>query len=626
MIYTCESCGAWFGGDQLREAMKNNETLITCEYCHQTTQFRDIQQSRIAKGYDFLSIGEFGSAKNLFLSSIHECESKQKKPSPDAYLGCALCDFNVRTVFDESDPNKLAPPQFIFYRSCGSETVFSQSFYYRSALQDHQEGDRTVSEDEKARIRSYGETIDAVFRYYDEIAEERNHANYDVFIAYEDEPIDGASNQGFKVALRVRNDLPDFIRNVFLPNIEDYDNDKLRYEAAILYAIEHSKCMLVIADNDIDMRLTGTYMRYFYSHDYKGKLLGFIRYLDRIPIALRDHEVAKNVFDIDKGKEGYCRFVSDNVGHLYEDSPVLCPICHKNKIRAGEEMCEECRNSGPEEDEGQAEADHRIYVPLPNGQFKFGHYPQSKENDPKVLAYFDRYEKPTPLDNKDWQPMFYSKKTGRPHTWFRDEDFNGRRYRAVYFTRFREPFSAQPSDVPAVGQMLNGYTPQKLYVFSFSPIIWNSIEQSARRATLCANQALESRAFNDALEAGEWDYSSLRVWLNSEFLYTAFDENQREALFTMSDGGDKVFLVDFEIDRSFFKRRGRFVAGSDYYKCIGGMCRKFGVQNYWVLANLNGATDKNAAAVVFPENQEEISSMSSDSTSVAVLPKVILSL
>lgn len=622
MIYTCENCSAWFSGELLRAAMARNETLITCPYCGRTTQFRDMQQSRIAKAYDFLSIGEFGAAKNLFLSSIRECESNNRTPSPDAYLGCALCDFSVRTVFSESDPNKLTPPQFIFYRSCDDETVFSQSASYRAALRNKAEGDPAALEEESARIRGYGETIDAVFRYYHEIATERNNANYEVFIAYEDEPIDGAANQGYKVATKVYNDLPDSIEDVFLPDIENYDNNKLRYEAAILYAIEHSNCMLVIADNDIDMRLTGTYLRYFYSHDFKGKQLGFVRYLDKIPIALSDHEVAKNIFDIDKGKDGYCRFVCENNKKIY--------------YGGGEEEShtdDGYTNTDPEEDEERESATdsdrngENIYKPLPNGQFKFGYYPQRKEDNPEVLAHFDSYEKPSPLDSKDWQPMFYSKKTGRPYTWFRDEDFNGKRYRAIYFTRFREPFSVQPSDVPAKEQKVNGYMPQNLYVFAFSPIVWNSIEQSVHRATLCANQALDSRPFNDSAMAGGWDFSSIRAWLNNDFLYTAFDDNQRAALFTIGEGDDKVFLVDFEIDRQLFKKRGRSVLGSDYYKCIGGMCREYGVQNYWVLADFDSGTDERAAVVFpVPDKPPEVSAMSVDSTSVAVLPKVILTL
>lgn len=622
MIYTCEGCGAWFSADLLREAMAKNETIITCPYCKATTQFREMQQSRIAKAYDFLSIGEFGSAKTLFLSAIDESKRRKRAPSPDAYLGCALCDFSVRTVFSESDPNKLEPPQFIFYRGSGFEQQFTESYYYRMAIESNGEGDAAALREENDRIRGYGNEIDKIFEYYQEIAYTRKNENYSVFIAYEDEPDDGSANQGYRVATRVYNDLPAIKdKSPFLPDIENYDNDKLRYEAAILYAIEHSNCMLVIADNDIDMRLTGIYLRYFYGHDFNGGRLGFIRYLDKIPIALRDNQAAENVFDIEDGNRGYSRFVMENNGLTRQEPPEPDP----DDPDGGKGKKGHGGPGKPPEETAKPREGNGIYVPLPNGQFKFGHYPQQLVKDEAVIAHFDAYEKPSPLDSKDWQIMFYSKKTGRPYTWFRDEEFQGQKYRAIYFTRFRDVFCVQPSDIPAKEQKVNGFMTQNLYVFAFAPIIWNSIEQSVRRATLCANQALDSRAFNDTALANGWEFSSIRTWLNNEFFYTAFDEKQRDALFMMGEGEDKVCLVDTQIDTALFRKKERPVLGSDYFRCIGGMCREYGVQNYWVLADFVNTSDEEAA-VVFPERQGEISAMSVDNTSVAVVPKVILTL
>ena len=620
MIYTCEGCGAWFSGDLLRKAIENNDPVITCPYCGATTQFSKVQESRIAKGYDFLSVGEFGNAMSMFKSAIAEAKRHQKSPSPDAYLGCALCDFSIRTVFDEADVNKLDPPQFIFHTARDIKIDFTQSEHYKNALNSLSgDMDQSVYTEESARIRQYANTIDTFFDHYRAIARERNNENYHVFIAYEDDPLDEASKMGYPFAIRVRNNLPDAINNIFLPEIENYNNDLLLYEAAILYAIEHSNCMLVIADNNIDLRLTNIYTRYYYNHGYNGKQLGFIRYLDKIPIALRDNQAADNVFDYDdNGGDDYCEFVCVNNRIVYSRG--------QSSSGVSETVTDVVIPELPEMDEKMTDGDLKgSYKALPGGQFAFGSYPQRRVMEEDVIAHFNEYEKPSPLDSKGWQPMFFSKKTGRPTTWCRDEAYNGKKYRAVYFTRPREPYSVQPSDSTPREQLQQGYTPSVVYVFAFAPLIWNSIEQSLWRATLCANQGIDSREFNRFDMTSDWESSSIRAWLNQDFLMTAFSEEEREALFTLQDGEDKVFLIDKDADWNKVKKSRRAVLGSDYFKCIGGMCRDYGVNAYWILADDENKSYQEAA-VVYPAMNGQISSQYVDNTVVAVVPKIILNL
>ena len=106
---------------------------------------------------------------------------------------------------------------------------------------------------------------------------------------------------------------------------------------------------------------------------------------------------------------------------------------------------------------------------------------------------------------------------------------------------------------------------------------------------------------------------------------TAFSEEEREALFTLQDGEDKVFLIDKDADWNKVKKSRRAVLGSDYFKCIGGMCRDYGVNAYWILADDENKSYQEAA-VVYPAMNGQISSQYVDNTVVAVVPKIILNL
>lgn len=621
MIYTCEHCGAWFSGDMIKRAIAANETIIVCKSCGQVTQFREVQESSIARGYNSLSLGEFNNAMSLFSSAIADSKKFNKAPSPDAYLGYALGQWRVQTIFSEADPNKLNLPQLVCHTH--NEMYFSDNANYLLALQcSDRGGDERGNEftEEGNRLRKYAETIDAIKDHYEE--EERRHGNgfsYSVFISYEDEPEDGESNQGYTYAKKVKNALPPQVADrVFLPDIEDpqYMNDKLRYEAAILYAIHHSKCMLVIADNNIDFRLTNIYSRYYFANGYDGNKLGFVRYLDRIPIRLPDEKAAGNIFDFDSNKEGFRSFVAEN-NNIIINGPTPGPIGEPPKGDGKTDPTDT-----PPEVIDPPKPGEKVWRRLSGGQIAFGSYPQKRVvDDPEVLAYFNQFPVPSFRDSKDWIPLYISRRTQRPYTWYRDGTVNGKRYRAVYFTRPRDVFSVQSdSDTPAREQKKQGYYPETVHVFAFRPIIWKTIEQSMRRAVLHANCGIDSMEFNSAGLGNEWESSTIRQWLNSTFLETAFNEEEREHIFY--DGDDRVFLMDRDIDIEDFTVKKRVVLGSDYCKCLGGMCRQTGVNSYWVFARDN--CPEGEAVVTYPG--EGISSQYVDSTIVAIVPKINLNL
>lgn len=620
MIYTCQHCGAWFSSDSIRAAVKNNETLITCKYCGHDTEFRQIQSSHIARGYDHLCVGDFYLAMVEFNLAIDDSTARQKQPSPDVYFGCALAQFRVQTIFKEDDPNRLEVPQ-LFCQKC-NEMDFADSTYYRKALEILQKtADQTNFVDELTKFQKSQETIDTIKDKYMAIARSKpDDFKYGAFIAYEDVVAPGSYNRGFEVAHKVRNALPSEIKDVFLPDIYDYNQDELYYEAAILYALDHSKCMLVITDDSIDSRLNRLYSSY-YLNEYNGrkdrepgKNLGFVRYCGHITITLPDKTYAeKNVFDLED-KQGYIDFVSYN-NNIYV-----------NRNRGGDVIVEEPQalEEITYNNEEAYVGDQTLYHVLPGGQFAFGHYPQRRVATREVEEFFAKFERPTPSNSGNWQVMFVNRK-GIPYTWYRDEEFNGEKYRGVYFMKYREAYSVQESDATGSNlQKAHGYKPMRAYCFQFEPLIWDVEDMSTDNVVLVASKGIDAREYNSVAMDSEWEHSSVKEWLNQDFMADAFIADEQKYLCSLGgDNPDKVFLMDRKYDKEFYHNRHNIILGSDYYKCLGGMGER-GINSCWIIDHSNHAY--NEASVLCPDAHYNVTSTYVDSTMVAVLPKIILKL
>ncbi len=626
MIYTCQHCGAQFSVEHIREALGRKENFIQCRYCNQITDFGEVRKSSIARGYDHLSEGDFNLAMQSFSRAIGEASQRKRKASPDAYLGYALAQFRVQTIFRDDDPNRIEEPRLICHQCNEGDLIDNRNF--RDALSALEEGaDGMVASAETQRLMKFADTVDGIRARYNEIAEEKPRGfRYGMFIAYEDEPEDRESEEGRTYADKVNNNRPDGVRNVFLPDIEDYDNDPLSYEAAILYAIDNSACMVVITDNNIDHRLTNIYTRYYLKHKDGASRLAFVRFCDKINIPLPDQSLAENVWDIDifdgdayvssskcDGRNRFNKFVCDCNGVIYRS--VSAPPAP-----------EKPRAETPEEDEfvwaEEPAGEKQVYRLLPGRQFEFGSYPQRREEDERIVDFFREFDRPSADDPRGWTVMFRNR-TGKAYTWYRDETVGGKRYRAVYFTKFRDVYSVQDSDARAHEQRVQGYMPGRVYCFAFMPLIWNAVEMSPRKATLCTDLGIESREFNCSDLAHDWEYSTIRTWLNGEFLETAFTEEEQQALYFDDSGEDRVFLMEKDFDERGYDSR-RAILGSDYFKCIGGMCSTQGINSYWI--NSHDVESAEEAAVVYPTSEGRLASSFVDSTLVAVIPKIVLKL
>ena len=85
---------------------------------------------------------------------------------------------------------------------------------------------------------------------------------------------------------------------------------------------------------------------------------------------------------------------------------------------------------------------------------------------------------------------------------------------------------------------------------------------------LISNYALDCQKYNDAYKSVTWETSSIRKWLNEDFINTAFSASEKKAISTTTvknednkraggDGGndtkDKVFLLNINEAKKYFK-------------------------------------------------------------------------
>lgn len=644
MIHNCQHCGAWFTADEINKALKNKDLLITCRFCALDNEIGSIRSSNVDSGFERLKMGDFYDASVYF--SYAKDEAKRYKSDKtgashevtyDAYIGEAMAQSLVQVIYAEDDPEHQNLPRIICHKCNEQYLADNDSFIKaRADIMRELRHDSQSLNDEIARLDFYEKYVDGIKEEYERIKEESRGKEYSVFIAYEDDP-DLFSHSGYETAIKIKNNLPDELaKGVFLPDMEDYgsaDNveDRIKYEAAILYAIVNSNCMLVVCDDSIDSRLIDLYTRfYFHNNKCKGKKganLAFIRYCGKVNITLPDKTLAQsNVFDFNDVSK-YNDFALNKNGYLSFGGGIQ------------EDPTEGTEEIDPGEIETLSNDSHvdltKPYIFLEKKSkakfLLFGSYPQHHVTDTDVTEYFEKFDKPDFDEDNGWN-VLYKDRYGYAYTWYRDETVNGKRYRGIYFMDYREVYSVQDSDIDPSEQRAYKYLPRRVHCFAYSPIVWQIAEMSSDMAVLVSALAIDSMEYNNHDMTSDWNVSTLHSWLNSVFYNTAFTEEEKQylRLYAGSSEDDKVYLLDRKssFDKNFYKHQAH-LSGSDYYRCIGG--QGSGIYNdptascYWINVD-DDDLDPNQAMTVHPGNRVYVCNQYVDCSTVAVVPKIILKL
>ena len=269
---------------------------------------------------------------------------------------------------------------------------------------------------------------------------------------------------------------------------------------------------------------------------------------------------------------------------------------------------------GYEEEEVYVRVDEDGNESVTGEYILFGSYPQTKVTDTSIISALGEFDEST------WTSYgYYIEGEVSDYMYYIDKEYNGERYRGVYFTSYRPYGTTDSGSASDTNQDDNGYITSTVYWFKYEPIKWLIVEESDGTATLVADLILDSQQFDfeaDKEMYGNNNYaeSSIRAWLNETFYNTAFSEGQKgiiqttvvdnsaastgydENPYACEDTSDKVFLLSYEeVDAWFTTFAKKKHQGSDYAKSQG-LYVLSGIGSWWLRSPIHNG-DENAKTI-----------------------------
>ncbi|MBQ4514217.1 MAG: hypothetical protein II969_14575 [Anaerolineaceae bacterium] len=117
------------------------------------------------------------------------------------------------------------------------------------------------------------------------------------------------------------------------------------------------------------------------------------------------------------------------------------------------------------------------------------------------------------------------------------------------------------------------------------PIVWRVLDVSNGKILLLSEYAIDAQPYNWAYAGVTWETSSLRNWLNNDFLYSAFSSSERDSIVETSvnnnanpaygtNGGrntqDKLFLLSISEVQGYFREGPQLQCyATQYTKAMG---------------------------------------------------------
>ena len=170
----------------------------------------------------------------------------------------------------------------------------------------------------------------------------------------------------------------------------------------------------------------------------------------------------------------------------------------------------------------------------------FGTYPQSEVTNSTLKSTLtgSAGALPTSSNNGNWTSYgYYISGSVRNYMWYIDKEYEGEKYRGVYFTSYRPYEIYASSSTSNSKQDDNGYSTGNVYWFKYEPIKWRILSEGSGKALILAELILDSQEFypstsshtekGTTVYANNWEYSTIRKWLNETFYNVAFNDLQK---------------------------------------------------------------------------------------------------
>ncbi len=142
---------------------------------------------------------------------------------------------------------------------------------------------------------------------------------------------------------------------------------------------------------------------------------------------------------------------------------------------------------------------------------------------------------------------------------YTDVEYNGSKYRGVYFTQYRPQQTTDlTGEAKNTFQDDNGYMTDTQYWFKYEPLKWKVLSSDAGNVILLSENIIDSQQFYNVRKTrtvggksvypNDYEYSDIRAWLNGTFCSSAFSETEKSQLSAVVlDGNrsmnDKVWLL-----------------------------------------------------------------------------------
>ena len=174
----------------------------------------------------------------------------------------------------------------------------------------------------------------------------------------------------------------------------------------------------------------------------------------------------------------------------------------------------------------------------------FGSYPQSEVTDATLKSALTSKAGSTDgwtsygyyIGNEQYEPVQsdYMKYT--------DIEYNGSKYRGVYFTKYRPYYTGNSSSTDYSYQDNNGYSTSTIYWFKYEPMKWQvlSYDSTTGEAVVLSKSIIDSQQYyytssdrtidGKTVHANNYEHSDIRTWLNDTFYNTAFGTSEKDII------------------------------------------------------------------------------------------------
>lgn len=216
----------------------------------------------------------------------------------------------------------------------------------------------------------------------------------------------------------------------------------------------------------------------------------------------------------------------------------------------------------------------------------FGTYPQSEITDTSLKEALNAAAgSPDTWTSFD----YYALGEKSDYMKYADIELNGEKFRGIYFTEYRPYYTTNSGTADNSYQDDNGYYTSSVYWFRFEPLSWKvkSYDADTGTAYIYTESIIDSQEFypsssshtenGTSVNANNYEYSTIRTWLNDNFYAVAFCDSEKFAIIECD--GDNVYLPSELLNGN--------VSGSDYAKSQGLKGSEWRLQTTGKQSNLN---------------------------------------